>query len=168
MQMRLALALNLSIYPQVLLLDEPTSGLDPVAKKEVTNLLLEEVETRGVTIFISSHHLGDLERICDSIGIIRNGEIVYVNSLEQMKRNIKKLQVVFREDPPEDINQWPEIMWVEKIGRVHYLVTKEYPVGLENRLRGTEPLLLEEVGLSLEDMFIYSTKEGLKNGSIFL
>lgn len=86
MKMRLALGLNLSIQPEVLVLDEPTSGLDPLVKREVTNLLLQEVEERGTTIFISSHHLSDLERICDSIAIIQAGEIRYVNSLEGMKK----------------------------------------------------------------------------------
>lgn len=168
MKMRLALGLNLSIQPEVLVLDEPTSGLDPLVKREVTNLLLQEVEERGTTIFISSHHLSDLERICDSIAIIQEGEIRYVNSLEGMKRNIKKLQVVFQEEPPQDLKDWPEVLAMEKLGRVHYLITKEYSREFEEKLKGCRLMFLEEVDLSLEDMFIYAAGEGLKNGKVLV
>ncbi|NLL17782.1 MAG: ABC transporter ATP-binding protein [Clostridia bacterium] len=168
MKMRLALGLNLSIQPEVLVLDEPTSGLDPIVKREVTNLLLQEVEERDTTIFISSHHLSDLERICDNIAIIQEGQIQYVNSLEGMKRNIKKLQVVFQEEPPQDLKDWPEVLAMEKLGRVHYLITKEYSREFEEKLKGCRLMFLEEVDLSLEDMFIYAAGEGLKNGKVLV
>ena len=168
MKIRLALGLNLSIRPEVLVLDEPTSGLDPIVKREVTNLLLQEVEERDTTIFISSHHLSDLERICDNIAIIQEGQIQYVNSLEGMKRNIKKLQVVFQEEPPQDLKDWPEVLAMEKLGRVHYLITKEYSREFEEKLKGCRLMFLEEVDLSLEDMFIYAAGEGLKNGKVLV
>lgn len=90
MKTKLAIMLNLSIMPEVLVLDEPTSGLDPIAKRQVINILLEEVSERKTTIFISSHNLGELERICDKVAILIDGEITYQNSIEQMKENIKK------------------------------------------------------------------------------
>lgn len=164
MQMRLSLALNLSIYPDVMILDEPTSGLDPLIKRQITNILLQDVEERGTTLFISSHHLGDLERICDSIAIIHDGEIQYVNSLEQMKRSIRKIQVVFETEAPADLQDWPEIMSAEQIGRVWYLITKKYSADFEKKLRQQKLTLIEDINLSLEDMFIYSGGEGLKNG----
>jgi ABC-2 type transport system ATP-binding protein len=163
MQMRLTLMLSLSIWPQVLILDEPTSGLDPIAKRDVTNLLLEEVESRGVTILISSHHLGDLERICDTIGIIAAGEMKANHSLEEMKTKMRKLQVVYSGAAPTDLAQWPEVLAVESVGRVHYVVTKQYGEALLGRLRQTKPLLMEEMPLGLEDMFIYAAKEGYQS-----
>ena len=160
MQMRLTLMLSLSIRPDVLVLDEPTSGLDPLAKREVMNLLLQEVESRGVTVLISSHHLGDLERICDTIGIMSQGQMKSVHSLEEMKLKIRKLQAVFPQGTPADLASWPEVLAVEQMGRVHYIVTKQYYDDLLAKLRQLEPLVLEEVPLSLEDMFIYAAKEG--------
>lgn len=168
MQMRLSLGLNLSIYPEVLILDEPTSGLDPLIKREVTNLLMQEVEEREVTIFISSHHLSDLERICDSIAIIHQGKIQYHNSLELMKRDVRKLQIVFKDEPPGDLAKWPGVMAVEQIGRIHHVITREYSQGFEEQLRKHQLLLMEEVDLSLEDMYIYSAGEGLKNEKILV
>ena len=163
MQMRLTLMLSLSIFPQVLILDEPTSGLDPIAKRSVTNLLLEEVESRGVAILISSHHLGDLERICDTIGIMAQGEIISSHSLEEMKANMRKLQVVFSHGAPTDLTAWPEVLSVEAVGRIHYIVTKNYGDGLMAKLQGLKPLLIEEMPLALEDMFIYAAGEGYQS-----
>lgn len=162
MQMRLTLMLSLSIGSDVLVLDEPTSGLDPLAKREVMNLLLAEVESRGVTVLISSHHLGDLERMCDTIGIMSQGQMKSVHSLEEMKLSMRKLQAVFPQGVPVDIASWPEVLAVEQMGRVHYIVTKQYSDDLLAKLQQTAPLVLEEVPLSLEDMFIYAAKEGYR------
>ncbi|MCY6484901.1 ABC transporter ATP-binding protein [Clostridium aestuarii] len=167
MKMRAALMLNLSIHPKVLILDEPTSGLDPIIKKKVMSILMEEVAERKTTIFISSHHLNDLERICDSIAIISDGEIKYVNNIENMKENIKKLQVVFKEGISADIGSWKEIMTVEKIGRVYYIITKDYSKDLKQKLYNHGVMFAEEINLSLEDMFIYSM-EGRKDNEKIL
>lgn len=168
MKMRLAIGLNLSINPDVLLLDELTSGLDPVVKREIINLLLQEVEERSTTVLISSHNLSDLERICDGIAIIHRGEIQYTSALEEMKRKIKKFQMVFEDEPPEDLATWPEVLAVEEVGRVYYLVTKEYSPDFKEKLGQYRLLLLEEVDLSLEDMYIYAAGEGLNNGKILV
>ncbi len=95
--------LNLSTMPEILVLDEPTSGLDPIIKKKVINIILDDVAERGTTVFISSHHLSDLERICDTVAFINGGKIDYINNIEDMKNSIKKLQVVFKDALPEDI-----------------------------------------------------------------
>lgn len=162
MQMRLTLMLSLSIGSDVLVLDEPTSGLDPLAKREVMNLLLAEVESRGVTVLISSHHLGDLERMCDTIGIMSQGQMKSIHSLEEMKLSMRKLQAVFPQGAPAELASWPEVLAVEQMGRVHYIVTKQYSDDLLAKLQQTAPLVLEEVPLSLEDMFIYAAKEGYR------
>lgn len=160
MQMRLSLMLNLSINPDVLILDEPTSGLDAIAKKQMLDILLEEVGENQLTIFISSHHLGELERICDDIAIINHGKITYMSSLDEMKKNIKKLQVVFEDDEPEDLQFWEEVRSVEKVGRVHYIVTEKYSKSLEDKLYKVGAKFVDQVDLSLEEIFIYTSEEG--------
>lgn len=159
MKMRLSIMLNLSIMPEVLILDEPTSGLDPVIKRKVMNLLLDEVAERGTTVFISSHNLSDLERICDGIAIINQGKVKYSNTIENMKNKIKKLQVAFIEDAPEHMEKWEEIIKVNKIGRVYHLITKDYNEKLINKLKRSKVHFIEELDLSLEDMFIYTLGE---------
>lgn len=159
MKMRLSIMLNLCIMPEVLILDEPTSGLDPVIKRKFMNLLLEEVAERKTTIFISSHNLSDLERICDGVAIINQGEVKYSNSIEDMKNKIKKLQVAFIDDAPKDIDKWEEIIKVNKVGRVYHLITKDYNEEIMDKIKKSRVHFIEELDLSLEDMFLYTLGE---------
>lgn len=167
MKMRVSLMLNLSIYPEILILDEPTSGLDPIIKRKLINILLEEVSERNTTIFIASHHLDDLERICDSVAIIEKGEIKYTSNIENMKKHIKKLQVLFKdENKTEEIKTWNEIMTIESIGRITYIITNNYSEKLQEKLLNLGAEFVEEIDLSLEDMFIYSMEGGKENENI--
>lgn len=156
MKMRLSIMINLSIMPEVLVMDEPTNGLDPIVKRQFLNFLLEDTAERETTVLISSHNLGELERICDSIAILNNGEIKYSNSIENMKESIRKIQVVFKEEPPKDLDKWEDIIKVERVGRVHNIVTKNYNEAFINKLNNCDIMFHEEIDLSLEDMFIYS------------
>lgn len=70
--------------PEVLILDEPTGGLDPLMQEEFLAMLGEE-RTRGTTVFLSSHDLDEVERICDEVGIIRDGRLAAVESVEAMR-----------------------------------------------------------------------------------
>lgn len=169
MKMRTSILLNLSIMPEVLILDEPTSGLDPVIKKEVMSMLMEEVASRNVTIFVSSHYLDHIERICDNVAIIKNGEIKSAGSVENAKNSIKKLQVVFKDNDAANkaLSLLPEIIKVENIGRVNYIIIKNYTKDFEKKLYAMGADFIEIVDMSLEDMFIYFVGEENKNEQIY-
>ena len=154
MQMRLALMLNLSLHPEALILDEPTSGLDAIAKKQVIDLLISEVTERQCTIIISSHHLGELEKLCDSITMIQNGHILYQNSIDQIKKQIVKLQVIFKQTP--DLSNIDGIINIEQIGSIYYIITKDAS-SITDILYKKGAELVEEIGMSLEDIFIYTS-----------
>ncbi len=109
MKTQLALMLNLSISPKILILDEPTSGLDPVIKRKVLDIIIDEVAENETTVLISSHHLGELERICDHIGIIHEGQILLEDSIEHLKLNVRKIQVAFKNGLPEEIKNNPDV-----------------------------------------------------------
>ncbi|GAA0122798.1 MAG: ABC transporter ATP-binding protein [Clostridium argentinense] len=150
----LFIMIGFSIMPKIIILDEPTIGLDPLIKNQFINLILEEVAERNTTILITSHNLDELERICDSIAIINKGEIKYTSSLDNMKENIKKLQVMFKEDTLLDLESWNEVIKVKRIGRVHSIVVKNYTKELEQRLNNCGATYIEEVSLGLEELFI--------------
>ena len=80
MKQRLGLAQALLHRPRVLFLDEPTDGVDPVGRKEIRDLLLEE-RRRGVTVFVNSHLLGEVEQLCDRVAILRKGQIVVTGTV---------------------------------------------------------------------------------------
>lgn len=159
MKTRLSIMLNMSIMPEVLILDEPTSGLDPIAKRQFIKMLVDDVAERNTTVFISSHNLDQLERLCDSIAIINAGEIKCSSSIEDMKRKIRKIQVVFNNSAPADLGNWEDVVKVEKVGRVYTIITKNYSEALKEKLLKAHIAFQEEIDLSLEDMFIYSIGE---------
>jgi ABC-2 type transport system ATP-binding protein len=84
MQQRLGLARVLIHDPKVLILDEPASGLDPRARIEIRELL-KELKRMGKTIMISSHILSELEEICDHVGIIEHGQLIYSGTIEEIR-----------------------------------------------------------------------------------
>lgn len=82
---RLELELALAAQPEVLLLDEPFIGLDPVARAEFMGQLMGFAADQEATILISSHVIGDLERMCDRVGILARGAIAHESTLEELK-----------------------------------------------------------------------------------
>lgn len=81
--------------PKLLILDEPTSGLDPLMQREFYQILLEE-KARGKTIFLSSHILPEVERVCDRVGIVRDGHLVDVEEISELKRKkVRKMEIIF-------------------------------------------------------------------------
>lgn len=90
---KLLLLLALSQRPDLLVLDEPTDGLDPVVRRDVLTAVLDYVGETGATVFISSHLVHELERICDWVGVMDHGELVAQMPMHQFKNGIKKIRV---------------------------------------------------------------------------
>ena len=87
MRQRLGLAQALLHKPKLLILDEPTNGLDPVGIKELRDTLRNLAATEGLAVLVSSHLLSEMELMCDRFGIIDNGKIIDIKSLEDIKHN---------------------------------------------------------------------------------
>ncbi|WP_027633095.1 ABC transporter ATP-binding protein [Clostridium hydrogeniformans] len=155
MKMKLSIMISLSINADYLILDEPTSGLDPISKRDFLNLLLEYKNNKNSSILISSHHLQDLERICDDVIIMDKGKIKGVYSLDLLKNKYKKLQVAFDDVSVIDNFNYDSILHVEKEGRVATFICKDYEL-LKEKLLILKPLFIEELDLNLEEIFIYS------------
>jgi len=102
MKQKVAIIQALMNDPELLMLDEPTSGLDPLVQREFYNLLKEEKE-RGKTVFLSSHILPEVERVCDRVGILRDGLLVGVENIDALKtKRVRKLELTLREEVPEE------------------------------------------------------------------
>jgi ABC-2 type transport system ATP-binding protein len=116
MKQRLAIAQALIGDPDILILDEPTSSLDPAGRQEVLDTL---AGMRGqVTVFLSSHILGDIERVCDTIAVVHEGRLVMVSSSEELqeKYHVNKVSIVFTHPPAEAfLEELNSSHWVESI-----------------------------------------------------
>lgn len=154
MKMRVNLMVAFSLNAELLILDEPTSGLDPILKEKVLKLIVNEVSEGNKSIIISSHNLVELERICNDILILNEGKIEYYNSLENIKRNIKKIQVAF--DMPVYIEDlyFEGIFNINQVGRVFTIVIEDDNDNFKNYINKFKPLFIEEIDLSLEEVFI--------------
>ena len=104
MAQRLALGMALVGDPDLLILDEPSSGLDPHGIREMREFVREEAE-RGTTVFFSSHVLGQVEAVCDRVGILYDGQLVAVDTVEGLRRTVgagSELQLRVRGDVDVD------------------------------------------------------------------
>jgi len=167
MKMRLSIMLALSIKAKYLILDEPTSGLDAILKNKLLKIFVDEVFENNTTIIISSHHLSELERICDDVAILDEGVVSYENSVENMKNKIKKIQVAFDKPINEEDLKLKGTFKIAKVGRVFTIVTDEYDEELVKTLKELNPLFIEEIDLSLEDIFIYKVDKEDNHEKIF-
>ncbi len=155
MQKQSAFWLALCCQPDLLVLDEPVDGLDPVMRRQVWSLLMGDVAQRGTTVLVSSHNLRELEDVCDHVGILSRGKVLLQRSLTDLQDNVVKLQVVF--DTPE-LPQLPEdmeLLHASQVGRVHTLILRGSAAQMKNRLAAYQPLLMDALPLTLEEIFIY-------------
>ncbi|MBW6409395.1 ABC transporter ATP-binding protein [Clostridium weizhouense] len=167
MKMRLSLMIAFSIKAKYLILDEPTSGLDAIIKNKLLKIFVDEVAKHNISIIISSHHLGELERICDEVAILDEGTVSYENSIDDMKKKIKKIQVAFDKPTYEEDLNLKGIVKISKIGRVFTIITDDFGEEFLEDLNRFNPLFIEEIDLSLEDIFIYKVDKEDNNEKIF-
>ena len=92
-QTKMWLMLALAQQPDVLILDEPTAGLDPVVTDQLLRVLVEDVAAEGRTVFMSSHHLSEIERIADWVGMIDKGKLLLEAPMEELRARFRRIQV---------------------------------------------------------------------------
>lgn len=155
MKKQVAFRLVLSCMPEVLILDEPLDGLDPVMRKQIMNIIISDVAERDMTVLVSSHNLRELEDICDYVGIIHRGKMVMEKPLDDLKGNIQKIQLVFKEDPPDDFRESFEILHLSKTGSVYTAIIKGDGDEITEKINQLSPVVCDKVSLTLEEVFIY-------------
>ena len=141
---KIGLVVTLQHDPDLIILDEPTSGLDPLLQKAFETLC-RSLRERGRTVFLSSHNLFETQQICDRVGIVRNGGLVAVETIDELRRkNIRRVVVGFRHD--RDFQAFHlEGATVEEKGDARLIFTYQ----------GTHQALLEALhGIELDEIII--------------
>jgi ABC-2 type transport system ATP-binding protein len=168
MQQRLGLARVLIHDPKVLILDEPASGLDPRARIEIRELL-RELKRMGKTIMISSHILSELEEICDHVGIIEHGKLVFSGTIKETRphlgiRNRVRVQVADKQDKAiELLSALPQVSQVQALAK-HIAVTFHDDKDGDGIIARTlvkadlSVISIEPEQLKLDDAFLQLTK----------
>lgn len=159
MQKQAAFILTMSSMPDYLVLDEPIDGLDPIIRKLVWKYVVEDVAEREMTVLVSSHNLREMEGICDSIGILNKGKMMIERDLDELKSDIHKIQVAFKE-PPEDPYAGLSVLHRESRGTVDLLIVRNKREMVEELITKNDPIVFDLLPLSLEEIFIYELGGG--------
>ena len=149
-QMRLAFMLNIAANTEVLVMDEPTSGIDAIAKKELFQVLVKEVEERELTVLITSHNILELERICDSVTMIKNGKVT-----DSEEVDVRKFNYVFKDSAPTEFLNNPKILSISNTGSIYTVIYNgitEEELEANNKLN---PVYVEELQINLEEVFVH-------------
>ena len=141
--------------PELIIMDEPTAGLDPLMQQEFY-ALVEEVKAEGRTIFISSHIVPEVERICDRVGIIREGELATVEDVHVLKdRALHQLEFRFAQSvPPEVFANLPGVRDVVVEGTTLNGTVVGSPDAMVKAAANYEVVGLTSRETSLEDVFL--------------
>ena len=148
---KLMMLLALAQKPDLLVLDEPTDGLDPVVRRDVLMALLDYVSQANATVFISSHLIHELERICDWVGVMDRGKLIAELPMQSFKNGIKRLRV---SDAPAMVADTPFVLLARE---------STDGVGEQWLVRGWQPPMtqyFEGIGASLREVVDLDLEEG--------
>lgn len=149
---KLEMLLALAQRPELLVLDEPTDGLDPVVRRDVLAALLDYVSQQNATVFISSHLVHELERICDWVGVMDRGRLVAELPMQSFKNGIKRLRIV---DPPALPGDTPFVVLArEANGGVETWTVRGWQGPMQQYFEGVGASLREVIDLDLEEGFV--------------
>ncbi len=161
---KIALIAAFMVQPDLLVLDEPTSGLDPLMEREF-RACVETARRRGQTLFLSSHILSEVEAVCDRVAILRNGKLVEVGTLDDLRKlNTREVEVEFASTPVPDLSS---VEGVEQVDADHGRVTfrlRGGPAPLLKALADHDVASLDIREPSLEEMFLTYYGAGQRDG----
>jgi ABC-2 type transport system ATP-binding protein len=155
MRQKIGIVLAFMCDPEVLILDEPSSGLDPLLQRVFNELLLEE-QARGKTIFMSSHIMSDVEKVCQRVAVIRNGELVTVEEVEKLREKAGQRVIVEFGDTVtrEELAAIPGVIDVTKNNRAFHLDVGGSMDPLIKSFSRHEVLRLQAEEAPLEEVFL--------------
>jgi ABC-type multidrug transport system ATPase subunit len=167
MKQRLGLANALLKPREILILDEPTNGLDPQGTREVRNLI-RSLAAEGITIFVSSHLLSEIEQLCSHLAVMTAGKIVAQGTLAEL-RNESQTRLVLKADRIDELVDLLKTQGLTKLSlkpdRVVVPVPSDFDVASLNQLLVKNKFMVSEIRLeqpSLEEYFVNLTGEGFE------
>jgi ABC-2 type transport system ATP-binding protein len=148
--------------PEVLIMDEPSSGLDPLVQREF-QIMMREVAREGCSVFLSSHMLSEVQHVADRVGIIRNGQLVTVESVSELRsKAIRRIELDF--DVPVDTEVFEAIAGVRDVTVEDHRAVLSYDGKMEDMLRTVmdryELLDIRTQEADLEEIFLAYYREG--------
>jgi ABC-2 type transport system ATP-binding protein len=154
---RLCLLLALSYNPELIILDEPTSGLDPIVRRDFIENIVSEISEEGKTVLFSSHIVEEVERVADDVGIINDGELLLVSSVEEVKASYKRVRYATNGARPE-LSGVPGLLGVENGRHEQVLTVQGFGDETISALAERGVRSPEVLPISLEDIFVNTVR----------
>ena len=159
MKRQVSVLLGICANTKYLLCDETFDGLDPVMRQAVKSIFVSEIMNRDFTPVVASHNLRELEDICDHVGLLHKGGILFSRDLDDMKSNIHKVQCVL-DNPADEESLLKDLEVIEctKSGSLLTITARGTRMEIEDRISRKNPIFQEILPLTLEEIFISETE----------
>lgn len=159
MKRQVAVLLGICAHTKYLLCDETFDGLDPVMRQAVKGIIADEIINRDFTPIIASHNLRELEDICDHVGLLHKGGILFSRDLEDMKSNLHKIQCVIKENEAElEMLRQLKVLKSIRNGSLLTITVRGDRQPIIEAVEKSDPLFYEVLPLTLEEIFISETE----------
>jgi ABC-2 type transport system ATP-binding protein len=151
---KLAILLALAPCPDVLLLDEPVAALDPGGRRDFLRLLMDLVADGARTVLLSTHITTDVERVCSHVAILKEGRLLQMTELDDLRGSVKELRLTGARPLPETLAGVPGVLRYRAGGTQAVVTVQGDLAAIVARLRGELAAEVTVVDLSLEDVFL--------------
>lgn len=135
--------------------DETFDGLDPVIRNTMKKILIKQMNKKNTTIVMTSHNLRELEDICDNLGLLYQGGILFESDVDTIKTNMFKVQISFEKNFDKEDFDDMDILSFKKQGSVAVMIVKDTDGKCKKKFEKMKPLILDYLPLTLEEVFIY-------------
>ncbi len=155
MKRQCALICALATNADYMFFDETFDGVDPVIRSVLKKIIAKQMEEKGTTIIMTSHNLRELEDLCDNLGLLYQGGILFESDIDTLKTEMFKVQISLNEDFDKSTFNHLDVLSFKKQGSVATIIIKGDPEKSKQQLQKLKPLILDFLPLTLEEIFIY-------------
>lgn len=158
-QKRAQICLGLALNPRVLLCDETFDGLDPVMRDSFKRVLSEETVDRGLITVLAGHNQQEMEDICDSVGFLHEGRLVCSGDLDALLGDVHRVQMIPTDETTDEALAALRPLRMQRQGKLYMMTFRGDREQLEQKLSALQPLFMEFLPLSLEEVFILEMED---------
>ena len=155
MKRQCALICAIATNAEYMFFDETFDGLDPVVRNTMKKVIAKQISKKDTTVILTSHNLRELEDICDNLGLLYKGGILFESEIDSLKTNMYKVQISLSKDFDEETFKDFAVLSFKKSGSVATIIIKDESKKSKEELKKLKPVILDFIPLTLEEVFIY-------------
>lgn len=155
MKRQCAIICALATCADYMFFDETFDGIDPVIRNVIKKVMAKQMDEQKTTIIMTSHNLRELEDICDNLGLLYKGGIIFESDIDDLKTNMYKVQISLKKDFSEKDFEKLDVLSFRKVGSVATIIINDEDQSSRKILEDMKPIILDYLPLTLEEIFIY-------------